>query len=58
MGRPAGGQNGRGESFGDVLHKEKLGDAYEIRKELERRLIERSRPLMERQYLERLLRQF
>lgn len=58
LGRPV---NGRGKASINKqrgLDKERLGHAYEIRKELEKRLGERGRPVIERRYLERLLRQF
>ncbi len=58
LGRPARtGRAGPGERI-KVPDKAAIERAYEIRKELERRLNDRARPDTERDYLERLLRRF
>lgn len=58
LGRMMGAAGGVSRTGRDLPDSGQLGDAYEIRRELERRLGERGRPMMERRYLERLLQQF
>ena len=58
LGRAMNGMGGRGADGRGLPGSGQLGHAYEIRKELERRLGEQGRPAMERRYFERLLKQF